>query len=414
MANNDGHDSLLNTRVRGAVHVETTARGIRPRRLTREALLQVPDHSTRISVDQSPGVRLAFRTAARRVRMRVAATRVAHTQDAVLEPSWWDVTTDGLIVSSTRGWMASRYVQDSARQQLDYVAAPDDVLEFSLVGEDHEYEIWFPHCDDIEVVGLYASAPVYPPSPERQGRWIHHGGVVSHGYGASRATRTWPAVAAIDLQLALTNLSYAGCAFVDQFAARTIRDSVADFISLDLGSDTAVTGQLQRRVFVSAVHGFLDTIRDRHSETPILVMPPIVPPCTEGLAPHTPASRRCVERPHASSAVGDEDFGPAAVTRVLAELVDDRRTDDENLAFLDGSRLDDPAGLRAPAGAGCPPVTDQTHVALARRFVEGVRQTTLRGQAHTAALRSGSGSGEPTSQRPLDTTAPGGDDRRQT
>jgi hypothetical protein len=334
--------------------------------------MQVPDHAARISVEQAAGVRLAFRTSARRLRLRVSATRVAHTQQAVLEPAWWDVTCRDAIVASTPGWIASRYVRDASGGPMDYLAAPDEHLQFDIEGggaNEREYEIWLPHTDDIELIGLFADAQIDPPDAASRPQWVHHGGIVSHGYGATRTLRSWPALAAHRLRFALTNLSFAGSALVDQFTARTIRDSAADLISLDLGSDAALSDHMGRRVFVSAVHGFLDTIRDTHADTPIIVLSPLTPSCTTGLAPHANTPQRCAGKEGRSIARPRIDpLTAAAAGRALFDIVEDRRYDDPRLAYLDGSGLREWAGEQRDCSGACPPVTDATHAAIADRF----------------------------------------------
>ena len=57
--------------------------------------------------------------------------------------------------------------------------------------------------------------------------------------------------------------------------ARVIRDTPADCISLKLGINVHNLGSLNMRTFAQNVIGYLQTIRDGHSTTPILVISPI-------------------------------------------------------------------------------------------------------------------------------------------
>ena len=57
--------------------------------------------------------------------------------------------------------------------------------------------------------------------------------------------------------------------------ARTMRDTPADLVSLKLGINLVNTDLMRRRALGPAVHGFLDTIRDGHPDTPLLLVTPI-------------------------------------------------------------------------------------------------------------------------------------------
>src|SRR5215218_3324032 len=61
--------------VRGAAEYEATAEGVRLHRLPAPARAQVPDDFMRLCEEQPAGVRLAFRSAARRVQLDVRALR---------------------------------------------------------------------------------------------------------------------------------------------------------------------------------------------------------------------------------------------------------------------------------------------------------------------------------------------------
>ena len=104
---------------------------------------------------------------------------------------------------------------------------------------------------------------------------MHHGSSISHGSVATYPTETWPVVAARLAGLDLVNLGLGGSALLDPFVARTIRDTPADLISLKLGINLVNQDLLRRRALGPAVHGYLDTIRDGHPETPVRLVSPI-------------------------------------------------------------------------------------------------------------------------------------------
>ena len=60
-----------------------------------------------------------------------------------------------------------------------------------------------------------------------------------------------------------------------------IRETPADLISLKIGINLVNTDLMRLRAFVPAVHGFLDSIREGHPDTPLLVISPIACPMHE-------------------------------------------------------------------------------------------------------------------------------------
>src|SRR5690606_19609543 len=131
-------------------------------------------------------------------------------------------------------------------------------------------------------VALRADAPVTPSAGEQgAARWVHHGSSISHGGNADSPTGTWVAVAARQAGLDLMNLGFSGNAVLDPYVARTIRDQPADLISLKLGINVVNHDSMRRRAFAPAVEGFLDTIRDGHPTTPLVLISPILCPMVE-------------------------------------------------------------------------------------------------------------------------------------
>ena len=130
--------------------------------------------------------------------------------------------------------------------------------------------------------------------------WLHHGSSISHGSDAESPSTTWPALAAALGGVELVNLGFGGSALLDPFTARTLRDTPADLISVKIGINLVNTDLMRLRAFGPAVHGFLDTIREGHPSTPLLVVSPLLCPIHEdtpgpaGAGPR-PARRRPAE-----------------------------------------------------------------------------------------------------------------------
>lgn len=83
------------------------------------------------------------------------------------------------------------------------------------------------------------------------------------------------------LLAALRCLGFAGQCHLDPVVARFIRDTPAELISVCLGSNVYRHCTFSARSFVPAVTGFLQTVRDGHPDTPLVVMTPIVYPTGE-------------------------------------------------------------------------------------------------------------------------------------
>jgi hypothetical protein len=358
--------------IRGAVRIERTARGLLPRRATEEAFRRIPDDFMRASVGQSAGIRLAFRTAATRLELRVSGMKMTELPDTPMPEGWYDVTRDGEIVASAASMVGPRFVFSFERPDAFRVDGPDDVLAFDLPGDDAEYELWLPYTDEVELLALSADALVLPATASDRPRWLHHGSSISHGYIASRTTNTWPVIVARGLGFDLTSVAYSGNALLDQLTARTIRDTPADLISLKLGINVVNGDHMRRRVFRSAVHGFLDTIRDGHPATPILVISPIhcppverVPGPTYAVPDRTPL---WVESRGRAEELAEGKLSLEVIRDELRAIVDLRREWDGALGYLDGSELygaEDNARMPLPDNLH---PADDVNALLAERF----------------------------------------------
>jgi GDSL-like Lipase/Acylhydrolase family len=207
--------------------------------------------------------------------------------------------------------------------------------------------------------------------------WVHHGSSISHGSDASSPTAIWPALAAAQAGVELVNLGFAGSAFLQPFVARTIRDTPADLISVKLGINVVNTDSLRLRSFTPAVHGFLDTIRDGHPDTPLLVVSPILCPIHENTPGPTGWDLSALgEGKLRFAAAGDPEEVAAgkltlAVIRAeLARIVARRAAEDPNLHYLDGR------ALYGEADNAARPLPDdlhpdgETHRVMAARFAE--------------------------------------------
>jgi hypothetical protein len=217
---------------------------------------------------------------------------------------------------------------------------PAGVVDLVLGGDgtvERDVEIWLPPGETTRLVALTADAPVSAPSPVTDRRWVHHGSSISHGAGAASALGAWPMVAARAAGLDLVNLGFSGNAVLDPFVARAIRDQPADVITLKLGINVVNHDAMRLRAFVPAVHGFLDTIRDGHPTTPLVVVSPLLCPLVEttpgptSLDPADPSVFRTTGHP------SDGALTLTLIRSALRSVVAARS--DSALAYVDGTSL---------------------------------------------------------------------------
>lgn len=158
----------------------------------------------------------------------------------------------------------------------------------------------------------------------------------------------------------LVNLGLGGSALLDPFTARALRDTPADLISVKIGINLVNTDLMRLRAFGPAVHGFLDTLREGHPTTPLLVVSPLLCPIHEDTpGPSVPDPESLATGQLRFRAGGDpEDRASGKLTlnvvrEELARITAERAADDPHLHHLDGRALygeADAAELPLPDG----------------------------------------------------------------
>ncbi|MBB4914796.1 SGNH/GDSL hydrolase family protein [Streptosporangium saharense] len=327
----------------GALDLERTPDGIRPRRLPAWTRPRLHDGWMDLVVSHAAGVRLRLRTAARSLALGVHVT-VPKMGAGPLSASF-DLAIDGTVlarVPATAGDALSLTV-NLANARL--IPGPPETVRFDDLSEgEKDVEIWLPHSAAVELRTLDSDAPLLAPTPPPGVAWVHYGSSVSHGPEAPAPTLTWPAVAALTTGAALTNLGFGGNAMLDPEVARAIRDTPADLITLKVGINIVGRASMRERTFVPAVHGFLDTIREGHPDTPIVLVSPTPFAELETKAgPTAPDPETGRQR-----ALGSPGAGALTLTGVrtlLAKVVGVRA--DPALRYLDGRELLGPDEARA-------------------------------------------------------------------
>ncbi|MFJ6661796.1 GDSL-type esterase/lipase family protein [Streptomyces sp. NPDC091377] len=364
--------------LRGALELEHTAHGVLPHRLPASARAQNTDPGLALAESQPSGVRLAFRTAATVVELDTLRTRRVYLGAPPRPEGVYDLLVDGRLAAQAVATGGHILTVDMAAGSAEIQAGPPGIARFAgLPGGEKDVEIWLPHNETTELVALRTDAPVTPAAdPGRKG-WLHHGSSISHGSDAASPTTTWPALAAGLGGVELTNLGFGGSALLDPFTARAMRDTPADLISVKIGINLVNTDLMRLRAFTPAVHGFLDTLREGHPTTPLLVISPILCPMhetTPGPSAFDPDSLGTGQL--RLTAVGDPaevPLGKLTLTVIrdeLARIVEQRAADDPHLHHLDGRTLygeADTAELPLPDGLH---PDAATHRRMGERFAE--------------------------------------------
>ncbi|WP_406100415.1 GDSL-type esterase/lipase family protein [Streptomyces sp. NBC_01013] len=328
--------------LRGALDLETTPAGVMPRRLPAWTKGQYQDPSVYGVTLMPSGVRLVFRTDARALEFEVLTSTGQLDGDAHPHATGMlELLVDGALAARRQAPVGNvlRMAGPGAAQRL-IPGRPATVRFAGLPAGMKDVELWLPQQTPTELVALRADGDVLAPLPDGRRRWVHHGSSISHCIEADGPTGTWPAVAAALGGVEVINLSQAGNALLDPYVARTIRDMPADLISLKVGINIVSLSAFRLRTFGPAVHGFLDTIRDGHPDTPLLLISPVSCPALEevpGPAVTGPDGRIAALGDRADVAGGALSL--AVVRAELARIATARRALDSHLHYLDGREL---------------------------------------------------------------------------
>ncbi|MGW2819356.1 GDSL-type esterase/lipase family protein [Streptomyces sp. NPDC001415] len=362
--------------LRGAIELENTEHGVLPHRLPARARAQGADAQLAMAETQPSGVRLAFRTRATTVELDTLPTKRVYVGAPARPDGVYDLLIDGRLAGQGSVAGGRTVTVDMATGSVTNDPGPVGTLRFTdLPDTVKDVEIWLPYHETTELVALRTNAPVEPVPDAGRKVWLHHGSSISHGSDAASPTSIWPALAASLGGVELINLGFGGSALLDPFTARTMRDTPADLISVKIGINLVNHDLMRLRAFIPAVHGFLDTIRDGHPTTPLLVISPILCPIHENTpGPSAPDLTELASGRLRFRAAGDPT-DPSRLTlstirKELAAIVAERAVDDPNVQYLDGR------SLYGEGDAGELPLPDalhpdaETHRRMGERFAE--------------------------------------------
>ncbi|MGW3008188.1 GDSL-type esterase/lipase family protein [Streptomyces sp. NPDC001219] len=333
--------------LRGALDLERTERGVLPHRLPARARAQCTDGQLAMAEAQPSGVRLVFRTRATTVELDALRTKTAYRGAPPRPDGVYDLFVDGQLAGQAGVSDGNILMVDMTTMTAETRPGPAGTARFTgLPDRVKDVEIWLPHNEITELIALRTDAPVEPLPEAGRKKWLHHGSSISHGSDAASPSATWPALAATLGGVELTNLGLGGSALLDPFTARALRDTPADLISVKIGINLVNADLMRLRAFTPAVHGFLDTIREGHPTTPLLVVSPVLCPIHEDTpGPSVPDFSDLGAGRLRFAAAGDPAERAAGkltlnvIRDELARLVKQRSADDPNLHHLDGRAL---------------------------------------------------------------------------
>ena len=365
--------SLIEQAIRGIAEFSLGEYGLAPHRLPHwTAKYHDCDQLTQQVANQASGARLALHTAATQIEFAFHATRDSG-EDGSLNPSTVSLTAGDWAQTFTSNEGDIKVWDATGNFKLRKGGPSMAVFELPETDQPRLVDIWLPHNSFLEILDLTANAPL-APAPQAQKRWVHYGSSISHCMEATEPIGVWSVVAARKINLDLFNLGLAGSANLEYFAARVIADLPADLITLKVGINTVNGGHLTKRVFVPAVHSFLDEIRSKHPRTPIVVMSPIF--CGAHEQNPGPTLRGIDGKILGSKGNGLEWTGElnlVMIRELLAGIVERRQ--DPNLGYLSGlelfSQADDhllPDGLHPNA---------EGYQLMGERFTELLRRNAL-------------------------------------
>lgn len=234
----------------GAISLETTASSVQPWRIEHSCQGWFPPELCP-SAQKPAGVRLTFVSDTGSLRSAITPAE---------GKGGFDLFLDGQPVAS--------FELNDESSHFEFANLPPVKKLF---------ELWLPQWRPFALLNLEmeSGAVLESPPPDSRPRWITYGSSITHCGSALSPSRTWPAIAARHFDWNLTCLGFGGQCHLDIAIARLIRDQPADRISICAGINIYGASTLGPRTFVSNLKGTVELIREKHPETPLLLISPI-------------------------------------------------------------------------------------------------------------------------------------------
>ena len=284
----------------GAVSVVDTDQWRMPWRIPHDQISLFPPHALRERTAMPAGARIACHTDTEFIAGQIEPTRGEPEE----ENSRLDLYCDGEFHGSAGL---------KGRPEFRFDSLPRD---------EKLIELWLPQHREFRLRGLEVSdGATIRPHEDNRPKWVTYGSSITHCRAAASPSLTWPAIVAREHGLNLTCLGYGGNCHLEPMIARMMRDMPADFLSMKVGINIYGSESLSERTFQAAIIGFVQIVREKHPETPFVVMSPIFSPPRETVR----------------NAVGlsIEDMRNEVEEAVLAM----RRQGDQNLHYVSGLEI---------------------------------------------------------------------------
>ncbi|MFP6809029.1 MAG: SGNH/GDSL hydrolase family protein [Pseudomonadales bacterium] len=326
-------------KIQGALDFDPADMAIRPRRLPAWTRVQVPRLMDAV-VRMPSGMRIMFETNSTSVELEVLTTDIL-IAPAKRKPAVFDLEFNDEIrsVESLVGHVLHVDPEDSSRFELQK-GNITTISFFDLPAGNKRCELWLPQGSFVELHNLLIDEGAEISKMEELGgpRWLHYGSSISHCMEAEQPSQIWPAVAARQAGACLHNFGFAGECHLDQFVARSMAQTDADMISIKCGINIINGDTMRERVFASALHGFIDTIRQSKPTTPIVLISPIYCPSAEtNVGPTVPGPNGKWTTIKGHSEIREGCMTLERVRTLIERIVEKRN--DNNLGYLSGLEL---------------------------------------------------------------------------
>ena len=244
----------------GAISLDTSDKGVQPWRLVHDDLLLYEPALRDGPARHAAGVRLTLVSDTASLTIAIAADEI---EDAPVFD--FDLFVDGKF-----------------HERFSLNQRPGNAVFANLPQGEHTLEVYLPQKAGVRVQGVSidanASAKRFDdPRP----RWLVYGSSITQCGASLGPSETWPALVASKFDLNLTCLGYGGNCHMEPVVTRMLRDQPADYISLCLGVNMFGGSSYSYRTFRAGVLGTILTIRDKHPDTPLIVVSPISNPPRE-------------------------------------------------------------------------------------------------------------------------------------
>ena len=234
----------------GSVSLEQTKAGIKPWRIPYRDYELFHPEGIEGKAAICAGIRLRFQS---------DTTDLALAFEPVPEAASIDCLIDGKLLASVR-------IQAGAGK----VEWKDLPLGSKCI------ELWLPQNTGMTINSLMVNHEAEAEAlPDQRLKWVTYGSSITQCVSAESPSCTWPSIASREMDINLTCLGFSGNCHLEPMVARMIRDLPADLITLCLGINVYGAETLGLRTFRPAVLGMVETIREKHIDTPLVVISPI-------------------------------------------------------------------------------------------------------------------------------------------